>query len=97
MWLGAPQTTPGWRGEEMRWYFRNPRRTGPPVKMPWAGAVVAQGVALEPSEGEQAEALHLSSAPRPPPGGAGRWALVCRRPGHHLPWLGEGQRGPGNG
>lgn len=75
MWLGAPQTTPGRRGEETRWFFPNPRRMGPQVKMPWAGAVVAQGAALEPGRGEQAEALHLSSAPHQPPAGAGCWVL----------------------
>ena len=75
MWLGAPQTTQGQRGEETRWYFRNPRRTGPPVKMPWAGAVVAQGWPWSPARGSRRRPSICPPPPRPPPGGAGSWVL----------------------
>lgn len=71
-------------------YFGNPRRTGCPVKMPWAGAVVAQGAAPEP-RGSRWEALHLSSAPYPPPTGAGCWSAGGQ--GVILPNLEQGRGG----
>lgn len=94
MWLGAPQTTPGRRGAETRWYFRNPRRKGPLVKMPWAGGGCSGG---GPGAWQGGASGGPLSVLRPPPAPRWCWVLVCRRPGHHLPWLGAGQGSWGMG
>ena len=61
------------RGDEV--VLPEPKEDGAPGEDAMGRGCGCSGVALEPSKGEQAEALHLSSTPRPPPGGAGSWVL----------------------